>query len=57
MPHGFGLAADFVQKLDKGGLDGRVIDELGKLSYEQLLRISQLLAQRVEDKRYTTRQS
>jgi len=38
----------FIERLDKRELNGHLNQELGKLTYAQLLRVSQILAQRVE---------
>jgi hypothetical protein len=40
------VAQRFLHQLDTGAFDGRVYDEVGKLSYEQLLRVSTILAER-----------
>lgn len=40
----------FIHRLDKGELNGKLNFELSKLSYGQLLRVSEILARRVEEK-------
>lgn len=38
----------FMERLDNGELEGEMNPELQKLSYEQILDVSQILAKRVE---------
>ncbi len=41
----------FIERLENGELNGKMNRELAKLSYEQLLRVSQILGKRVEKER------
>ncbi len=41
----------FIERLENGELNGKMNTELAKLTYEQLLRVSQILAKRVEKER------
>ena len=36
----------FMERLDRGDLDGHLTDELPKLTYAQLLRVGRILAER-----------
>lgn len=42
------VVTTFIQRLDNGELDGDMNPELAKLSYEQLLRVNQIVANGVE---------
>ena len=41
----------FIERLDKGELNGKLTAELPKLTYEQLLRVGKILAKREEKRR------
>ena len=42
------VVTTFIERLDNGELDGEMNPELAQLSYEQLLRVSQILMKGVE---------
>jgi len=42
------VVRDFIDRLDRGELNGHVGVELSKLSYEQLLRVARITAERIE---------
>ncbi len=42
------VVRSFIQRLDSREMNGTLNLELAKLSYEQLLRVSQILAKRIE---------
>ena len=48
MPTDDDVVGDFIDRLDKGELNGHVGVELSKLSYEQLLRVARITAERIE---------
>jgi hypothetical protein len=41
------FAREFLKQLDESKFDGRLFEELSKLSHDQLLRVTQLLAERI----------
>ena len=42
------VAREFIERLDRGELNGHLSVELPRLSYEQLLRVAKIIAERIE---------